>query len=403
MALSIGKRRPKPLAKTADVPRVYFSVSSEGYGHSSRALSLVNQVDADQLMVGSYGYALDRLKHHDVQTSQIPREFKMVGRHGVFNVEETIFQNQSAFFNFNQVVQFEKAIIEDFGATLVVADGRIAPVIAASSLGLPSVVITNQTEFFPFFKHDSPFVKLFGKSFEWWLRYWFSYADEILIPDFYPPNTVCLHNLSPSFHVKKRTRFTGPLVPWGVNEVEPVCRPEGYDRYVVVSLGGHAFRRPLLEAVMQVAGAFPNVYFDLLTSLQVRDMPPNVGHQGLVLDSAPFFKAADFVITQAGHSTAMELITLGTPSIVVPDRSQIEQENNARRLVDLGVSVQVRYDELEARLARSIGLMMSGSMLHRDSIYHQRCRKMAQDSQSINGRQTMATILNEYAHRLLTY
>lgn len=393
MVLPLGKKRPKSVL----APKIYFSISSEGYGHSSRALAAASQFSRDQLMVASYGYALERFDGHDLPTSPIPREFKMVGRHGVFNVEETIFQNQSAFFNLNQVVQYEKALIQEFGATLVVADGRISPVIAASNLGIPCVVVTNQTEFYPFFKHDSPFVKFFGKSFEWWLRYWFSYADEILIPDFYPPQTVCLHNLSPSFHVKKRTRFTGPLVPWTADEVVPVKRPEGYEQYVVVSLGGHAFRRPLLEAVLTIANRFPDTYFELLTSLKVRHLPPNVGHAGMVLDSAAYFKAADFVITQAGHSTAMELMTLGKPSIVVPDRSQMEQENNARRLADLGVSIQLSYDELESKLAKVIATMRD------QSVYQKQCRKIARDSLTLNGRQKMASILDEYAYRLLTY
>ncbi len=38
-------------------------------------------------------------------------------------------------------------------------------------------------------------------------------------------------------------------------------------------------------------------------------------------------KAADLVVTQAGHSTAMELLTLGKPSVIIPDMKQREQEN----------------------------------------------------------------------------
>jgi hypothetical protein len=91
--------------------------------------------------------------------------------------------------------------------TLVVADGRIAPVVAASRMDVPCLVLTNQSAFYPFFAKDTPLVKLLGVSFEWVMKFWLCSAEEILIPDFPPPYTVCLPNLSLKPKVKKRTHF----------------------------------------------------------------------------------------------------------------------------------------------------------------------------------------------------
>jgi UDP-N-acetylglucosamine--N-acetylmuramyl-(pentapeptide) pyrophosphoryl-undecaprenol N-acetylglucosamine transferase len=394
--LQLGKKRLFPLTE----PKVYLSISSEGFGHSSRALAIAREFPKSEVLIGSYSYALERIKRAGVDCVPITQEYKLMGSQGSFDVGQTIMRNQSSLLAINQVVAEERDLMRAHGVTLVVADGRIAPVIAASRLGIPCLVLTNQSDFYPFFQHDSAFVKLFGKSFEWWMRTWLSSADEILIPDFYPPDTICLMNLSPSFHVKKRTRFLGPLVSWRRDEVVPLPRPEGYDAYVVVSLGGHAYRQPLLEAVLQVAPLFPHVYFDLLTSLPVFQAPSNVFWRGQVQESAPMFKAADFVITQAGHSTAMELLTLGTPAIIVPDMLQSEQANNALRMESMGVATRIEYEDLKpdpSVLAKSIDTML------RTSRYKRNAEQMALKSANINGTQQAAKVLGEYSHRLLAY
>lgn len=381
-------------------PKIYLSISSEGYGHSSRALAIAKEFPKSEILVGSYSYALERIQKAGLNCVPVTREYKLMGSSGSFDVSKTIFQNQSSLITINQAVTEERDIMRANGVTLVIADGRIAPVIAASRLGIPCLVLTNQSDFYPFFQHDSTFVKLFGKSFEWWLRSWLSSADEILIPDFYPPDTVCLMNLSPTFHVKKRTRFLGPLVSWRRDEVEAAPRPEGYDGYIVVSLGGHAYRQPLLEAVLEIAPQFPHIYFDLLTSLPVFQMPPNVHRRGQVQDCSALFKAADCVITQAGHSTAMELLTLGKPAIIVPDHLQSEQNNNALRMEALGVAARVGYDELKPHpnaLAKAVDAVMSSAR------YRRNAEQMALKCANINGTQQAARVLTEYAHRLLAY
>ncbi len=395
--LQLGKKRLFPMRE----PKIYLSISSEGFGHSSRALAIASEFAGSDILIGSYGYALERIRKAGCNTVHVPQEYRLMGEHGGFDVGKTIIKNQSSLLSLNQMVAQEREIMRAHEVTLVVADGRIAPVIAASRLGIPCLVVTNQSDFYPFFQRDTALVKLFGKSFEWWMRTWLSHADEILIPDFYPPDTICLLNLSPSFHVKKRTRFLGPLVPWHRDLVIPMARPEGYSAYVVVSLGGHAYRQPLLDAVLAIAPQFPHVYFDLLTSLPaIHPLPENVYRRGHVQDCAPMFKAADCVITQAGHSTAMELMSLGTPSIVIPDRNQSEQENNALRMDALGVALRLDYDRIgssPAVLAKALDSILTSGR------YKRNVEQMAHKSANLNGRVYAAKVLTEYSHRLLAY
>ncbi|HEY9686748.1 MAG TPA: glycosyltransferase [Coleofasciculaceae cyanobacterium] len=395
--LQIGKRR-KNAPQLRD--KLYLSVSSEGYGHSSRALALARQFRPGEILIASYGYALERIRSFDYPSVEVSQEVKFVGSEGHFDVGKTILSNPARALGFNQIVMEEMDIIKRHGITLVVADGRMAPVLAAERLDIPCIVLTNQSAFYPFFERDSALVKLFGRSFEWVMKLWLSSAEEILIPDFPPPNTVCLPNLSDNYQVKKRTRFVGPLVAWQAHEVTPVAKP-GENPLIVASLGGHEYRRPLFDAILEAARRSSDLDFIIISSFTASNVPHNVQIHPFVKDAAPYFKAADLVITQAGHSTAMEMLTLGKPSLIVPDSHQIEQENNARRMVELGVALSMAYDDLldetQAPLREKIRQLLEAPE------FSERTRSFAAMAAEIHGAATAANHLREFAHRLSAY
>lgn len=378
-------------------PRVYLSVSSEGYGHSSRAIAIARQFKKDEVVIGTYGYAYDKIKSNNLPCITVPQELKLFGAAGSFDVGKTIIKNHAWALTFNQMIQHEIDVIEEQEATCVVADGRLAPVMAADKLELPCVVVTNQSAFYPFFEKDSALVKIFGKSFDWVMKTWLSSAEEILIPDFPPPYTVCLPNLSANFKVMKRQRFVGPLVAFQRSEIEVFPR-ETKKPYITVTLGGHSYRKPLLEAVLGAAAILKDIEFDIFTSLKAESVPPNVTIRGVVPLIAPYLKSSTLVITQAGHSTAMETLTLGKPALIVPDKKQIEQENNSRRLCELGVATQIKYDELSVNnLAHRIQMMIESSC------YSEAAQNMAEIAEEINGPKQAEMVLRDYSTRLMAY
>ncbi len=396
--LQIGKRyKVAPQLKD----RIYLSVSSEGYGHSSRALALARQFQPGEVLIGSYGYALERVRSYDYPSVGVTQEVKFVGSEGHFDVGKTILSNPTRALGFNQIVQEEMDIIKQHGITLVVADGRMAPVLAAERLDIPCIVMTNQSAFYPFFERDSALVKLFGHSFEWVMKLWLSSAEEILIPDFAPPYTICLPNLSDNYQVKKRTRFVGPLVAWQAHEVAPLTR-SGHNPLIVASLGGHEYRRPLFDAVIEAARCSSNLDFIIISSFKAENVPSNVQIHPFVKEAAPYFKAADLVITQAGHSTAMELLTLGTPSLIVPDSLQIEQENNARRMVELGVSLKMEYEDFLVDSSQA-ALRWNIQKLLESPEFGARTREFSDRAAEVHGAKEAANHLREFAHRLSAY
>ena len=383
---------------------IYFSISSEGFGHSSRALALATHLQAQcphqPLLLGTYGIALARLQGLGLPCVEVPQEVRFVGREGGFDVAQTILQNQGVALGMAPLVQQEVEVMKQCGATLVVADGRMSPVLAAAQLDLPCLVLTNQSAFYPFFEQDSAMLKLLGLSFDWLMKLWLCSAEEILIPDFPPPYSVCLPNLTHNPKVKKRTRFVGPLVGFEADDVSPHPQLLADGRPVIaVSLGGHSYRRPLFDAVLHTAQLHPQFRFDVLTPFEAETPPDNVYLHRNVSDCAPYFMAAKVVITQAGHSTAMELLTLGKPCIVVPDAKQIEQENNALRLEELGVAVRVDYGELpHGRLTTALE-----ELLHAYERFEAMAMAFRARAKALQGAASTAQLLAHYAQRLTVY
>ncbi len=377
--------------------KIYFSISSEGYGHSSRAIAISTQLERKDYLIATYGYALERLKERGIPCHKVSQELKFVGHDGAFDVAKTIIQNQSWVMKFNKMVDEEVDIIKKSGASCVVADGRMIPVMAAEKLKLPCITITNQSAFYPFFQQDNWLVKLLGVSFDSWMRMYLSSTEEILIPDFEPPYTICLPNLSHNRKIMKRTRFVGPLVNFDYEKV-PLIQRTNDKTYVVVSLGGHAYRRPLFDCILEVAKKLPNVEFDIFTFFKADNIPENVNVKGMISDISSYMKTADIVIAQAGHSTAMEILSFGKPSVIVPDLNQIEQENNAMRMSELQVSEIISHEELTvSKMFDCIQKVM------KDGKYKKNAEFFATMSKEMNAKKKVADILSEYAMRLHKY
>ncbi|HSA06452.1 MAG TPA: glycosyltransferase [Candidatus Gastranaerophilales bacterium] len=376
--------------------KIYLSLSSEGFGHSSRGLAIAREFPKNDIIIGTYNYALGRCRNAGYNCVELPQELKLIGEKGAFDVKKTIIKNHSWALTFNNIINKEIEAIRENGASCVIADGRLTPVMAAEKLSLPCVVITNQSAFYPFFERDSALIRVFGRSFDWIMKTWLSSAEEIMIPDFPPPYTVCLHNLSRNFKVMKRTRFVGPLVSFDPDNIEKIEKPA--KNYIAVALGGHSYRKPLLDNVIETSKKLPDTHFDVFTSLDANNLPDNLKIHRSVSNIVPYLNAADLVISQAGHSTAMELLTLGKPSIIVPDFKQIEQENNARRMEELNVAVKLEYANLSPEK-----LVDAVKKIKSESVYQENVNKFKEFAKEFQGGKKVAEVIQDYSKRLHYY
>jgi len=420
--------RPKPVTKrTARVPyRIYISVNGEGYGHSSRALAVARQFDPECVFLGSYGYVLERLQRAGYATVEVGPEVRFFGEDGAFELSKIILKNSNWPLVVTRQTREEARIMKENGITCVISDCRSAAVFAAAKLGLPCIFMTNQTQFDHFFqrRNQEEFEPDLGRlrsrrsrklaeapkaiqeailhgaaepSVEMAARAVFREIDEIVIADFPPPDTICLPVLSHKPQVMKMQRIVGPVTAWKAESVIPRLRFHNAP-YVVGTLGGHQYRLPLFQALIEAAHRLPDVQFELFSSFEAVNVPPNLHLLDFTDNPECYYKAADLVVTQAGHSTAMELLTLGKPSLLVPDYKQFEQESNAFRMVELGVSSQITYPELS-------GAVLANRIQHhlRTRTYEINALRLARQAASLDGARRVAEIVTDYAMRVIAY
>ncbi len=378
------------------VHRIYFSVCGEGYGHSSRDIAIARELTCAgaEVLMGSYGYVLERL-NKSFNAVEVEREFEMVGNQGSFDLKATITRSSSTAFLFSRIISDERKVMEDFNATCVVADGRSAAVFAAFKLGLPCIIISNQTSLMPFFNDGTFFLRLIGKPVEFTLKTMTALAEEVLIPDFPPPYTVCLNTLSKRPHTMKKQRFIGPVVSINHENQEP---PDIKSPFVLTLLGGHSFRLPIFDGILKIADKFPEINFIIFTKFKSDSIPANVRVFEFAEDISSYMRAAELIITQAGHSTAMEILTLGKPALIIPDKGQIEQENNAARMRELGVCDTLDYNSLEPEhIFEKIHILLN------DIRFRKRAMQFSELAKKMSGPQKAAQIILELSERVSCY
>lgn len=378
---------------------IYFSVCGEGYGHSSRDMAIAKELTDSNasVLMGSYGYVFDRLAKN-FNAVEIEKEFEMIGNGGAFDLKATISRSKGTAFHFSRLISNEKKIMEDFKATCVVADGRGAAVFAAFKLGIPCVIISNQTSIEPFFKECSFFVRLLGKPVELTLKTMTALAEVTLIPDFPPPHTVCLNTLSKSRHIMKKQRFVGPLVYLNLDSPEYEVPPDISPPFILTLLGGHSFRFPIFDGILKIADRFPDINFLIFTKFKSESVPKNVMVKEFAEDISSYMQAAELIITQAGHSTAMETLMLGKTSLIIPDRGQIEQENNAARMRELRVCTTLDYASFEPE-----SLFDEIHILLNDSSFKEKAKQYSEMAKKMKGAQKARDIILELSDRIQCY
>jgi predicted glycosyltransferase len=147
--------------------------------------------------------------------------------------------------------------------------------------------------------------------------------------------------------IAARLRYTGYVVEAAAGEPVPFQAGTGE---VVVSAGGGAVGRPLVEAALQarsrsLAAGLPwrvvlgTGYPQREAAALLAAPPRGVRVERFRPDLARLFPQAALSISQAGYNTVMELLAAGTPAVVVPFAGGVETEQTlrARLLAERGL------------------------------------------------------------------
>jgi predicted glycosyltransferase len=165
--------------------------------------------------------------------------------------------------------------------------------------------------------------------------------------------------------------------PLDVSEVVRARYPEAADgvRLVVAMAGGGADAYPLFDALLngvRKIQATDDCRFVLITGpflpaerrqeLVVRAQGLPVDVVASVADPVGYAAAADLVVAMAGYNTTAEILSVGTPAILVPRSGpSAEQQMRARLFAERGWVDWLRPQELSPEtLAEAIGTALDG-------------------------------------------
>ncbi|MDD5317772.1 MAG: glycosyltransferase [Candidatus ainarchaeum sp.] len=343
--------------------KVFVSACGEGLGHTSRVLALHDALKkaGHSVALAGYGRSLEVMrKHHAKDVLETFPEVQMTGKNGKFDFISSIVKSSGTPLDIMRAYLLEKRAMEEMGADAAVSDSRLSTVIAGAMRGLPTFYVTNQSEFMmPALTGRVMKIRalqILAKAripneavrriVDAPLSAPYGFADRVLVPDFSPPNTVCLPLLSRELEMRKKTFFTGPMNALCERAPKP-AKWDGGKAKVLVSFGGQAFREGMLEKIMRAASRLPRYEFIIAGLIVKRDMDfNNMKLRRFLPELHPYAAAADMLVIPAGHSSIMEAILLEKPFAVIPDKGQPEQESNAKTCERLGLGKMLAFDHV---------------------------------------------------------
>jgi uncharacterized protein (TIGR00661 family) len=331
---------------------VFIGICCEGFGHASRAIALHRALleRGHDVTIGCYGNVLRELRKQKIRVQHIYPEINMLGQNGRFDLISSSFKTIVNSPNVLRSKLAEQKLMERHSVDFVIADSRLATVLAALSTRRPVFYITNQN----FYPSSSLTMRMLSEL----LAVPGRLCDRVLVPDFEPPNTLCLPLISREFELKKKTYFVGPISKALWNQ-KPAAwnskRPK-----VLVSIGGQQFRRGVFQRMVVLASKMRDYNFMFFSMFVKRKRRmKNVSLSPFSEGILSYMASSDMVVVSAGHSGLMEAVLLEKPMIAVPDAEQPEQESNARRVEELKLGLSLRLSELH-RLEEKLGELEAG-------------------------------------------
>lgn len=378
--------------------RIYISVCGEGFGHSSRAIATAEELIKHncEVILGSYGYVYNYLKKlKKFKVVKVPRELVIKGERGVFSLRKTFIETlKKSLVGYSKIISKEKKLMKRLRASCVVSDGRISPIIAGGyELGLPVIYITNWTMIRESFLKNKILKIFIKRPVDIITKIASIFSENILIPDFPPPNTICQYMLSKDNFIKKKMSFIGPLVRSEIYKAKPIKTKKPT---VVAIIGGHEYRKPLIESVTNASKLCRDIDFIVISHLITRKkIKDNLKLLPFVENVYPYMLGGDLLITQAGHSTIMEMICSSKIGILIPDKGQFEQEANARKMKELKLAEVITHARLNPKL-----LLNKIRLLLEEKEYEKNVKKLAKLAKKLPRAKRVVDLCVQYSKRM---
>ena len=329
--------------------RILLVVCGEGLGHASRSTKLARYLErfGHVCLFASYGKAYEFIKNQGIfSVTETYREVMLEGDGGYFSLSRTMWSSKGIMVALARSLKHIRSLIVENSIDLVISDTMYAAVSAAKIQGVSSLFITNQNKFASATDQNSKHWNILSSVVEKYL----SLPDNVLVPDFSPPNTVSGYNLDIKHEDRNRYKFIGPIMD--VNPAEYNFASET----IFASFGGEPFKLPMYEMLKEIADERPFQKFEVFsTTSGLPSETKNFKPHGYVPDILNHMANSRLTIMHGGLTSLHESLIFNKPCVMIIDPYHPEQWNNGRKIEEIGAGIMIPGDRVtKKRLSDAI-------------------------------------------------
>jgi UDP-N-acetylglucosamine--N-acetylmuramyl-(pentapeptide) pyrophosphoryl-undecaprenol N-acetylglucosamine transferase len=341
-----------------------------GMGHASRCVAIAEKLQEQDIEVvfASYGSGYEMLKaYHEYETLKLP-DILFYGGEGEFDIKYTAKKSINVPYTFLKSIYHESKIIKKFKPDIILADSHFSVPITAKLSGIPCVMITNEltlnfSELYP----DEKKIEYLENGLKKFVMDVCKLCKVIMVPDVTGSTEI-------PQKLKEIVVHTGPFLknnPKNMPSKEDLRNQLGFDtneKIVLVTVGGSDFGMELLRLICD---ASPLMNYDRLifvTGPQIEadfiKESKKILKKKFLNNMMDWMKISDVIVSLAGHTTIMEVMSLGIPNIIVPINNHSEQLKNTINVERYQISIVEDIKKVDPKeIAEDVNKLLEDSEL----------------------------------------
>jgi len=336
--------------------KILFVVCGEGLGHASRCMHLGHYMQefGHDVHFAGYGKSYDFMSQRGCMNLHMtPREVRLEGEGGFFSLKKTLWYSKWVMVDLAASALNIRRLIRKHRFDCVVCDTMFGGVLAARYMKVPLVFITNQNHFNGHNGTTNPVWRVLN----FLIRRYIRLAVKVIVPDYPPPDTISEYNIVIEQGDEARYVFTGPFFDF---------HPERYNygaKTIFASFGGEPYKLPMYQMLRQIADRKNELFFDVFyTGPELPASSHNFESHGYVPNLYDHLAMAKIAIVHGGLTTLHEALLFEKPVLIILDPGHPEQQNNAKKIVDMGAGTcidgrHVTPSLLEKMIAETMALV----------------------------------------------
>ncbi len=319
--------------------KILIYLCGEGFGHTTRCISIAKTLENQyDVLFAAYGKSKEFIEKSGFNVVETHREITLKGEDGKLKLTSSV----PTVLSIKEAIKRDYEILKNYDPDLVISDTKYSAIIASKIRKKPIIFVNNQN--YTRYKIKTDIIIYPAMTT---LNILVGRCDVFVVPDYPPPYTICEYNMK----LMDNMEFIGPLVRFENNKN---CKED----YILSIIGGFEYRYKILKTLGEIAlktdlnvklvCGSEEVAKKLKSDLKLKKFKEkNIEIIPLSTDMEKLMKNAKIIVSHGGHSTIMEALYLGKPLIVVPDKDHPEQNNNAKKVDELGCGIFLDYEELE--------------------------------------------------------